>query len=550
MSHCGTALGDLDLAELKRPQMLANLFDTSEECVELVKGIHGHEYKLHEVVADAELLYDWKVESAAALETRYRLDRANAKRYCLRPAVRVSASDTYSQLLGLDVKLQCSVSKSTFRCKLANPTATKQELETAARTYWLKMLVSFVVEAKLPLCDLADKTSDPQGTLERAFGNRRMRTLRSRARAWKKVSDWMVMFKGYSYPAHVSDMLDYAIFLQQEGAPRGRLDDVCAALSVIEDAGQVPVEQRFSTHRLWLQSMKAYMAELDAQAKPIRRTPPVTVAMVLALEFMAVDEDAVYYARAIAWVVLVCIWACMRLSDLEGLVPGKISLSSRGLKGFLTRTKTTGPGKRVKEVPIFIARNVSLSGADWMKTGWQIWDSFGQFNRDYFVFAAKSDMTGPITKFASVEKIASYVRLVFSMLKRPSKQRFAGWRCKNEQLLNEDGVMFWSGHSMRHFLPSVAASIQIGKDQRDYLGRWRVGLHQSADYVHTSRQIVCNIQIEVSKAICTGEPSFDESELLKEFSDFLEARGSPTTELVSKHRVWRTVNGCYTIGMA
>ena len=92
---------------------------------------------------------------------------------------------------------------------------------------------------------------------------------------------------------------------------------------------------------------------------------------------------------------------------------------------------------------------------------------------------------------------------------------------------------------MRHFLPSVSASINVGKEQRDYLGRWHIGQHQSSDYIHTSRQIVTEIQEKVSKAICTGEPSYDESELLNDFDAFLRARGLIPDEHVQRHRVWR-----------
>lgn len=168
----------------------------------------------------------WKTDCELELERAYRTDRQSGKRYCLRPRISASASDTCSQLLGLDVKLQCNVSRSTFRCKLAGPEASKQEIENFARQYWLKVLVTFLVEAKLPICDLAEQTSEPQLVFERAFGSRRMRTLRSRARSWKKVVSWMDMFRGSHRPRHVADRLDYLVFLRQEGASRGQIDGV------------------------------------------------------------------------------------------------------------------------------------------------------------------------------------------------------------------------------------------------------------------------------------------------------------------------------------
>ena len=43
----------------------------------------------------------------------------------------------------------------------------------------------------------------------------------------------------------------------------------------------------------------------------------------------------------------------MGIDDLVGLDLKRLSLSSGGLRVFLVRTKTTGPGKNVKAVPFF-----------------------------------------------------------------------------------------------------------------------------------------------------------------------------------------------------
>ena len=100
--------------------------------------------------------------------------------------------------------------------------------------------------------------------------------------------------------------------------------------------------------------------------------------------------------------------------------------------------------------------------------------------------------------------------------------------------------MFWSGHSMRHYLPSVAAAINIGKDQRDYVGRWHLNFHQSVDYIHTSRQIVVQVQQQVTRALCEGDPGYDESELWDEFAAFLKSRGEEPEQVVTHHRIFKS----------
>ena len=271
--------------------------------------------------------------------------------------------------------------------------------------------------------------------------------------------------------------------------------------------------------------------------------------MVIALEVLVTDVDKPTYLRGVAWIVLICVWGCMRIDDLAGLDPKRLSLSSRGLKGFLVRTKTTGPGKNVKEVPFYIARKISLSGHDWLKSGLDIWLGYGCPDRDYFVFIAGANFWEPIQRYASTERVASYVRLVFAALEQPFKPRFSKWKVRSDTpLLSESGVLFWSGHSMRHFIPSVAAAINIPKDQRDYVGRWHVNFHQSADYVHTSRQIVVQVQERVNKALCEGGPAYDECELMEEFAEYLKIRTEDHESELIPHRIFKTGTDGPTLG--
>ena len=159
------------------------------------------------------------------------------------------------------------------------------------------------------------------------------------------------------------------------------------------------------------------------------------------------------------------------------------------------------------------------------------------------------NMSAPIYKYASVEKVALYVRQVFLGLEAPVKSRFQPWRLKDDvPLMDRVGSMYWTGHSMRHFIPTIAAAIDIGKEQRDYVGRWHVNLHQSADYVHTSRQIVMKVQEAVNRSIVMGKPSYDESELIEDFGCFLLTKGRMPKDWVRHHAVWTKIDGETALG--
>lgn len=539
LSDCGFSKYNVVREEFSSPHLLAFLFDSKSECLEVVRGLHGDDYQINEVLCDANLLFEWKENCQNQLLIFQREDRKRAKRFHLVEPPAVQASELYAEFLGMSAKLTSRVSKSTFRSVLKNPTHSKTDIELAAREVWLNELIGYLEEGDLPIMRIASATAEPMFVLKRAFGNRRMKTLRNRARSWRKVRSWLLSFRSYAFPRDTSDMLDYMLFLMQEGAPASRIQAVSASLAVLEDCGQVPLDVKISANNLWKQALKSCMMELERNMTEVKRAPPLSVASVVSLELFVVDLEKPEYLRALGWVILVCIWACFRIADLEGVDPKRLQMTSRGLRGVLTRTKTTGPGKNVREVPFYIARKISLTGVDWLKTGFDQWSGYGCMDRDYFVFTSNEGFSQPLYKYADCERVAGYVRMVLASLEVPIRSRYGGWKTKGAStlLVPAEGVMFWSGHSMRHFLPTVSAAINISKEQRDYVGRWHVNLHQSADYIHTSRQIVVQVQEKVNEALCEGKPGYDEAELMEEYRSFLATRVEEADPLVSLHLI-------------
>ena len=104
-------------------------------------------------------------------------------------------------------------------------------------------------------------------------------------------------------------------------------------------------------------------------------------------------------------------------------------------------------------------------------------------------------------------------------------------------------LLFWTGHSPRHFLNQAALALNVSKERRDFLGRWSIGKTGSNGYIHTARQVVEGVQQEVVTALVEGTGVIDESELLDELAKFSDEHG-----LVG-HRVRRrhTHNNCIEI---
>ena len=109
--------------------------------------------------------------------------------------------------------------------------------------------------------------------------------------------------------------------------------------------------------------------------------------------------------------------------------------------------------------------------------------------------------------------------LVFLEKGRVGRRRASHLLCTNMACA---WVWFWTEHSERAGLVSVAAQLGVSKERRDFIGRWRPG-KQNDDCVRTARQEVGGVQKEVARAIRSGKAVLDESDVF----DGLTAFSSP-----------------------
>ena len=257
-----------------------------------------------------------------------------------------------------------------------------------------------------------------------------------------------------------------------------------------------------------------------------RQAKPYTVAILVSLEIFILDNEQELYFRFIAWVMLLACWTSLRVDDIQNVLPETLKVSKRGFTARLARTKTSGPGKLHGQLPIFIHRSITLTGLDWLQTGLEFTalDSF-IFPRDYLVPDHNDAYDGFYPKILEPPALANLMRRVLGKLGTPRFQDGA-WRTNMAMLLVPgDLLLFWTGHSPRHFLNQAALALGVPKERRDYLGRWSIGRTGSNAYIHTARQVVDSVQLEVVGALLKGSGTIDESELLDELSQFAEDHG-------------------------
>ena len=174
------------------------------------------------------------------------------------------------------------------------------------------------------------------------------------------------------------------------------------------------------------------------------------------------------------------------------------------------------------------------------------------FPRDFFAIGFANEWDKPERSFLEPEGLATMLRKLLLTLPAVGRKISGLSLIQGTMLISPEMGSFWTGHSARHTLPSWAAAAGVGKEDRDYLGRWSYAKHGSQDYVLTSRQVVHRIQRAVCKFILEGlpQPGLVEEELMERIKSFaVKVNAGPLTT-ARKHAVlvWTLGGSAWHLG--
>jgi hypothetical protein len=155
-----------------------------------------------------------------------------------------------------------------------------------------------------------------------------------------------------------------------------------------------------------------------------------------------------------------------------------------------------------------------------------------------------NDYAATIGKMADYSAFAAMGFALLGELRMPvfsTKADLPVWSESASPLLPHGAHMFWSEHSERNCLTSVAAALGVDKSRRDYLGRWQPS--QSDEYVRTAGQVVAAVQREVAAHLRLPEPAHCEADLLDDVARFLEERSVAPLGVLEAMAALRCLDG-------
>ena len=133
------------------------------------------------------------------------------------------------------------------------------------------------------------------------------------------------------------------------------------------------------------------------------------------------------------------------------------------MTGTLLRTKTSGPGKKVKQLIVYVPFEACVTGHPWLKDGYDLWKDAVCGSADYFIprLAPGADcFEDKLASSMDVSGLNTYLLTLLSV--RTTACTTPPFLEYGDDKLLDDGMEgAWAGHSERSSLPSLAAALGI-----------------------------------------------------------------------------------------
>ena len=403
-----------------------------------------------------------------------------------------------------------------------------------AGTKLLKLVLNELEDYGAPVLEEIEKISNAERAKEALLGRYRESTVRRYLGYWQGFKRWVKWSTGRGVPSIPTELVDYLYAREEEGLGPSVPLAISKAVAWFENLAGIESDQRSMNNSLTNLVVQELMKKLEEGAPPTKRAPRVLSAFIPALEEMVMDEEAPEMLRVAAWIKLLKVWASLRFDDVVHLKLSTFRWYDGQLSATLLRTKSTGAGKRVRHLPMFVGRHCWTKKFGWLETGYNLVREMPPRGRDNLVLAGlRSGAMREGVELGYAEMVAVSTEVM---------SRLRG--IDGERLIPDGWERFWTEHSERATMSSGLAALGVPKDERDMLGRWKP--EGSDQYVRTYNMAVSKMQQKMAEVIKFGDPyeELDEGAVLAELVEYLvDGWGTDRAETTAAVEAWKAAVG-------
>ena len=320
---------------------------------------------------------------------------------------------------------------------------------------WCRKLQAELLEMEAPIISTLKGSLDPDRAALLLVGKTRASTLKRYLSYYRQWRLWLAEAKLRYPPGRPADLVDYLLARRDEPCGRSVPEAILKAISWMERVAEYPEEQRATHGRLAWAAKDKITEILSDGARLIKRAPRYPVHLLAQFEKLVLDPGHAIGWRVWAWAKLLKVWGSLRWSDLQAIIPAELALVEGRLVTTLRRTKTSGPNRRVRELPVAISEHAFFVKSSWLREGFNLLKEHANYKRDYLMPRLKSD-GGLEPKPACYADAMVATAGLLGILGLP---------------LELQG--YWTEHSERSVLPTALSLMDVPPQDKDLLGRWK-----------------------------------------------------------------------------
>ena len=145
----------------------------------------------------------------------------------------------------------------------------------------------------------------------------------------------------------------------------------------------MPVEEKLSNQDMVRKFLENAATQVTDGSAEIVKAPRFSLAMLVSLETLVADFKMPKALRVLAWARLVKVYGALRADDMQRIRPAAVELNEGGLVATLCRTKTSGPGKALLHLKLFIPVEAYVSNPLWLAAGHALWVEDARSQKDF-----------------------------------------------------------------------------------------------------------------------------------------------------------------------
>ena len=401
---------------------------------------------------------------------------------------------------------------------------TKSDFENMEKQKYFSQMIKLYEIGEAPIVNIALRTANPTKIFIGSFGDTRASTLRQYTRSLTAFQSWCQMGRSKPWPDHVSIVLEYIHVRTEEPCAPSIPQVFIKALAWFEKAGAFESERRFANNVIVQKTVDYSCEMLSAGIAPPKKAPRPPFALIAALELYVCDSGKPIAKRAKAFQLLIKTFCSLREDDVQNLAPKQFRFFDGILVNTLKRTKTSGPTKRVKELPVCLSADTGITDKPWLTTGLGILQSIGDDDRDFFLPNFTADLEGGKPGRLSYANSAALGQRLLSEITLPEFSE-GKWTSTDKKLIPSALAAAFTEHGPRAFMPTILAELEVEKSQKDFVGRWSPT--GSDDYTRSYRAVVKRLQKLAILAVRSLDPRLGQGDILERLTIFGE-----TLELV------------------